>query len=352
VPVSGAFELAYWRMNDRIRLKRNHRYWDAENTRSEIIDLLPCTSASTALNLYESGAVDVVWDRELAPPALLDILRQRPDFHVFDYLGTYFFRFNVTKPPFNDSRVRKALALAVDKDRIVERITNMGEKPSSHLVPPGIPGYEPPAGLGYDPEQARQLLAEAGFPGGKGFPRVQYLYNTQATHEKIAVEMQEMWRRDLGINIELRSMEFKVFLPAQSNLEFDMSRSSWFGDYNDANTFLDLFLSNNPNNRTGWKHERYDELIRSANAELDAEKRVQLLQEAEIILVREEVPIVPLFIYVGLQYYDAGKVKGIHQNLLGEHPFRAIYKVGNSPRDRLEAKGGLSHPFAQWRADD
>jgi oligopeptide transport system substrate-binding protein len=324
LPVSGAYELVSWRINDRVRLRKNPRYWDTANTHCEIVDMIPCTVATTALNLYETGEADIVWDKELVPVELLDLLRSRPDFHTYNYLGTYFYRYNVTKKPFDDARVRRAMALAIDKRRIVEKITRAGERVASHLVPPGVANYTSPEGLGYDPELGRKLLAEAGYPGGKGFPRVDYMFNSHKIHEKIAVEMQEMWARELGIQIELRNLEWKVFLQSQSKLDFGLSRSSWIGDYNDPNTFLDMFMSNNGNNRTGWKSERYDKLIREANGKLDMKEREKILQQAELLLIRDELPIVPLFIYVGLEYYDNAKVSGIFSNIRAEHPVRTI----------------------------
>ncbi len=341
LPVSGAYELVAWRLNDKIRLQKNPRYWDAANTKSEVVDLLPCTVPNTALNLYESGAADIVWDKELVPSDLIDILKTRKSFHAFDYLGTYFFRFNVTRKPYDDVRVRKALALSVDKQRLVERITKAGEKISSHFVPPGVANYESPAGLGYDPDLARKLLAEAGFPGGKGFPTVQYLYNSGKTHEKIAVELQDMWKRELGINLELRALEWKTWLRAQGDLDYDLSRSSWIGDYNDPNTFLDMFMSNNGNNRTGWKNARYDELMRLANEQPDVKAREKLLQEAETILVRDEVPIVPLYIYVNVETWDPDRIHGIYPNIRGEHPLRTIWK---SAKAKDVAETQLSSP--------
>jgi oligopeptide transport system substrate-binding protein len=233
--------------------------------------------------------------------------------------------------------VRKAMALAIDKRRLVEKITRAGEKVASHLVPPGVANYSSPEGLGYDPELARKLLAEAGYPGGQGFPRVDYMFNSVKTHEKIAVELQEMWARELGIHIELRNLEWKVFLQAQSRLEFGLSRSSWIGDYNDPNTFLDMFMSNNGNNRTGWKSERYDSLIREANGKLDAKEREKILQQAELLLIRDELPIAPLFFYVGLEYYDTSKVSGIFSNIRAEHPVRTI-RVHKEPVERADAK--------------
>ncbi|MEP6663397.1 MAG: peptide ABC transporter substrate-binding protein, partial [Verrucomicrobiota bacterium] len=339
LPSSGAYELVAWRLNDKIRVRKNPRYWDAANTRTELVDLLPCTVPNTALNLYESGAADIVWDKELVPSDLIDVLKTRPPFHASDYLGTYFFRFNVTRKPYDDVRVRKAFALSVDKRRIVEKITKAGEKPASFFVPPGVANYTSPPGLGYDPELARKLLAEAGFPGGKGFPTVQYLYNSVKTHEKIAVELQDMWKRELGIHLELRPLEWKTWLRAQSDLDYDLSRSSWIGDYNDPNTFLDMFMSNNGNNRTGWKNARYDELMHEANAQPDVKAREKLLQQAETILIHDETPIVPLYIYVNVEYFDGAKIHGVYPNIRGEHPLRAIWKVGRKSRDEGRASG-------------
>ena len=333
VPCSGPYELAAWRINDRIRLRKNPSYWDAANTKTEIVDLLPCTSANTALNLYETRVADIVWDKNLVPVELLDVLLKRPDFHSFSYLGTYFIRFNVTRKPFGDPRVRQALALVIDKKRIVEKITKGGERAASSHTPPGIPGYVSPEGLGFDPDLARQFLAQAGFSGGQGFPEFEYLCDTTSRqHEQIAVELQEMWRRELGVHVRIRKLEWKTYLRAQGALDYDLSRSSWIGDYNDPNTFLDMFMSNNGNNRTGWSNARYDELVRAANAQVDREKRALLLQEAEILLVRQETPIVPLYHYAGLEYYDANRIKGIFPNILSQNPIRSIYKVSAMPR--------------------
>ncbi len=336
--VSGAYQLDAWRINDKVRLRKNPHYWDAANTQLEVVDIFPIGSPATALNLYETGAADVVWDKGLIPTELVDLLAQRPDFHRFDYLATYFLRVNTTRPPFNDARVRRALALAIDKERITRKITRAGEKVAPHLTPPGIAHYSPPEGLSYDPEAARVLLAEAGYPGGQGFPVFHYLYNAAAggsakLHGKIAVELQAMWKSELGISMDLRQVEWKVFLNAQSALEYDVCWSSWIGDYNDPNTFLDLFMSQNGNNRTGWKNSTYDRLMLAANREFDQGKRAQLLQQAERLLVTGELPIIPLYFYVGMNYYDTRRIDGIHPNLIDHHPINAIRLVsGLLPR--------------------
>jgi oligopeptide transport system substrate-binding protein len=332
LPSSGPYELAYWRLNDKIRLKKNPRYWDAANTQSDIIDILPVGSANVALNLYDRGGADIVWDKELVPEQLIDILVQRPDFHTFNYLGTYFIRFNVTKKPFDDPRVRRALALAIDKNRIVKKITRAGEQVAGSIVPIGTANYTSPEGLGYNPDLARKLLAEAGYPGGKNFPRFEYSFSAAGggggkIHENIAIELQQMWRDGLGIQMDLRQLESKIFFYAQSRLDFELSRSSWIGDYDDANTFLGMFTSNDGNNRTGWKNARYDELIRQANDQTDSQKREELFQQADTLLVREEVPVVPLYFYVGVNYFDTNKIQGIYENILDDHPLQTIRKV-------------------------
>lgn len=334
LPSSGAYELLEWRLNDKIRLKKNPRYWDAAQTGCDVVDLLPVSSPNTALNLYETGQADIIWDKDVIPNELLDQLRRRPDCHHFNYVGTYFIRLNVTRKPFDDPRVRQALALCVDKKRIVDRITKGSEPIASHLVPDGTANYEGAPGLGYDPARGRELLAAAGYPGGKNFPSFQYLFDGAVKiHVQIAVELQEMWRRELGIAMELQQMEKKVYLDAQTHLTYDLSRSSWIGDYNDPNTFLDLFLSNNGNNRTGWKNERYDRLMGEANAQTDLQKRAALLREAETLLVRDEVPIIPLYFYAGYNFYHAPGISGIYPNLLDLHPVNAIRKAaGATPR--------------------
>ena len=332
LPCSGPYELVTWRLNDKIRLRKNPLYWDAAHTRCQLVDLLPTASPNTALNLYETGIADVVWDKDLVPVELMDALMKRPDYHNFDFLGTFFYRFNVTRKPLDDPRVRRAFALATDKARIVKKLTFGGEKIAGHFVPDGVANYSSPPGLGFEPAEARRLLAQAGFPGGRGFPALQYMFFSAAgggakIQGKIAVELQQMWRQELGVDIQLRQIERKVFYSAQSRLDYDLSASSWVGDYNDANTFLDMFGSDSGNNRTGWANSRYDALIREANQQSDLSHRADLFRQAETILVVEEAPIVPVYFYAGFMYFNDRKIKGIYPNLLDEHPIQEIWKV-------------------------
>lgn len=323
---NGAYVLEEWRINDRIRLRKNPHYWDAANVALETIDVLPIAKAATAFNFYAGGMADILMDKGLAPPQLLDALKKRSDFHAAPFLGIYFLRFNCSKPPFDDPRVRRAFSMAVDKAILTEKITRAGELPATGFVPPGLENYVSPKAPGFDPEEARRLIGEAGFPDGNGFPLVTYLYSEGEINEAVAIELQNMWSRHLGIQVNLARQEWKVYLNSMNTLDYDICRSSWVGDYPDPMTFLDMFLTGGGNNRTGWSDTTYDHLINKANGMADAAKRLDLLHDAEKILVDSQAPVCPLFYYVGIQLYDPEKLGGIQPNLLDEHPLKAIYR--------------------------
>ncbi len=327
VPCSGPYQLEYWRLNDRIRVRKNTNYWGADKVQLDVVDYLAVSLPTTALNLYETKEADVIWDKDVVPTEILDVLRTRPDFHSHPILATYFYRCNTSRPPFNDARLRKAFGMAVDRKRITERITKGGEATTSAIVPAGLPGYVSPEGLTFDPEGARKLLAEAGFPNGQNFPRIEYTFRSGRDDEKIAVELKEMWKRELNVDVGLRAVEHKVWLRLQSMLDYDLIRSSWVGDYPDPNTFLDLFMSANPNNRTGWKNSAYDDLMRRGNSLTDPAGRFRLLNQAEKILVHDEAPIVPLYIYNGFSFWDSNRLTGIEFNIRDEHPVHAIRRL-------------------------
>ena len=325
----GPFVLDEWRINDKIRLRKNTNYWNAANVSLNVVDVLPVGSPAAALNLYLTGAADITWDKGLIPAYLLDVLRQRPDCHTFGYLGSYFYRFNVTRKPFDNVHVRRALSLAVDRQSIVAKIIKGGEQPATHLTPPGIPGYESTEGLNFNPQKAREELAAAGYEGGKGFPKFGLLFNKSGggaagVNEQIAIEIREMWKKTLGIDCDLVNQEWKVYLNSMSSLDYDVCRASWIGDYNDPNTFMDMFVTGGGNNRTGWSNKRYDELIRAAGRELDTKKRFDRFREAESILCGDECPILPLYFYVGINFVDDTKWEGVYPNVIDVHPISAI----------------------------
>ncbi|CAN5476106.1 peptide ABC transporter substrate-binding protein [soil metagenome] len=325
---NGPFTLESWRLNHRIRLQRSETYWDAANVDLASIDVLPINDANTALNFFMTGEADLMMDKGLIPVTLLGALREKDWFHTAPFLGTYFTRFNTTREPFDDPRVRKAFALAIDRERIVEKITRNGERPAATLVPPGTGlGYQPPAGLPHDPARARELLADAGFPGGKGFPLTTYLYPTLTIETSIAVELQSMWKDVLGVEVGLQKQEWKVYLATLKALDYDLGRSSWVGDYNDPSTFLDMFISGSGNNRTGYADPDYDALIDRSAREPDPEARYALLRDSEKMLLDDQAVVAPIYFYVGVQFYHPGELGGIQPNLLDEHPLQEIFRI-------------------------
>jgi oligopeptide transport system substrate-binding protein len=325
---NGPYRLLDWKINDRVSLEKNPLYHSPERIRLQRIDALAVTRASTAFNLYSSGQADLLLDKGLIPSLMLPQLRGRPDFHPGPLFATYFYRFNVTRPPFQDVRVRRAFALAIDKDTIVERITRGNEPIAQSLTPRGIADYHPPEGLPSDPTTAQGLLKLAGFPEGRGFPRVSLLYNKSELNEQIAVEIQAQWKRVLGVEVELRNQEWATYLRSLDELDFDIARSSWVGDYDDPNTFLDCFVTGRGNNRTGWSDPNYDSLLNQALAEPNPTKRLQLLANAETILVSQALPIIPLYHFVGCLMFDPNQWEGLYPNLLDEHPFSEIGPKG------------------------
>lgn len=322
---NGPFLLKEWRLNDRIRVARNPRYWDVANVLVQTLDIIPGTNPNTAFNFYHSGVADLILDKALIPTSLIPELKKRPDFHSTPILGTYFMRFNVTKKPFDDARVRRAFSMLVDKPLLTEKITQAGEVPTNEFVPAGTAGYVSPKGLARDVDGARKLLAEAGFPGGKDFPQVHYLYtNRSEVDDKVAVEIQSMFKKELGISIDLTKQEWSVYQESLKKLDYDFARSSWVGDYKDPNTFLDMWLASSGNNETGWSDKQYDDLIGSAGKEPDREKRYAFFRQAESRLLSEAV-VCPLFTYVVIMFYDDKRLGGVHGNITDEHPFRTLH---------------------------
>jgi oligopeptide transport system substrate-binding protein len=321
IVTNGPFLLKEWRLNQHIRFVKNPDYWDAGHVRLSTVDALAVESANTGFNLYLTGAADYTGT---VPLPLRDLVRARPDYHTGVYLATYYYLFNVRRKPLNDPRVRKALAMAIDKASICKYITRGGEVPARTFVPEGMPGYTGPKGLTPNPELARTLLAQAGFPDGKGFPRLQVLYNTSETHRDIAEVIQQMWKTNLNIRVDILNQEWKVYLDSTDRGEYDVARAAWIGDYTDPNTFLDMWVTGGGNNRSGWSNKRYDDLIRRAALEGDAQRRMKIFRDAETILVEEEMPILPIYYFVTNEMYRAN-VKGIYQNVRGVHPMKWIY---------------------------
>jgi oligopeptide transport system substrate-binding protein len=323
---NGPYAIDFRRVNDRIRLRKNELYWDADNVAFDTVDILAIDHLGTSLNLYLMGEIDWI-DRPITN--VIPRLLPREDFNPAAYLGSYFYRVNVTKPPFDDPRVRRALALAIDRHAIVTSITKAGEEIAYGFAPPGMGNYpviemrhatagaDHAANFETNLTEARMLLTEAGFDEAHPFPTFEIHYNTDQTHKDIAEVIADGWKRHLDLNVKLLNQEWKVYLDAQKSLDYQVTRSAWIGDYPDPNTFLDMFVTGGENNRTGWGSARYDELIALAAAEGDEAKRLTHFAEAEAILL-EELPILPIFYYVTRNLVNP-RLGGFHANVQDEH---------------------------------
>lgn len=293
---NGPFELQERRIRDRIRMVKNEQYWNAKEVQLRVVDALAVKYQTTALSMFLKGQLD--WITK-PPTAMLSDLEKRPEFVRGPAMITYFYRLNVDRKPLDDVRVRRALNLAMDKAAICERVTRGGERPARSLVPPGMQGYVQSLCGEHDVDAAQRLLAEAGFPGGKGFPRMEILFNTHDAHRDIAEVIQQQWKQNLGIDVELRNLEWGVYLDSMMRVDFDIARAGWVPDYSDPNTFLDMFVTGGSHNNTNWGLPEYDRLIAAAGAEPDSVKRMKLLQDAERLLM-DELPIIPIYYYVTL----------------------------------------------------
>lgn len=319
---TGPFVLTAQRAGRTIVVERNPHYWDAATVRLRAIHFHPIDSVDAEERAFRAGQLHLT---EALPVARIEAYRRQesPFLRIDPYLGTYFYRYNVTRPFLNEPKVRRALAKAVDREQIVERILRGGQLPAGGLVPPGMPGYEPPPGIRTDFEAARALLAEAGYPGGAGLPPFEILYNTSENHRLIAEAIQEMWRRELGVETRLVSQEFRVTLAARRTLDYQILRSSWIGDFLDASNFLEVFLGNGANNHTGWAHSGYDALVTEARRTPDPAARAALLRRAEEKLLAE-LPILPIYYYTHV-FLIRPSVRNWHPTILDRHPYKYVY---------------------------
>ncbi len=321
---NGPFTLTQWTPNQVIRVTKSPTYWNQGHIRLHEVDFYPIEDLFGEEALFRSGGLHMTCSMPpdkiaayKANPQLRDLLKLEPIF------WTYYYAFNVAKPPFTDARVRRALNYCIDRKEIVERVALAGQQPADHLTPPTGGGFNATAGLPFNPELARKLLAEAGYPGGKNFPPVEILFNSNEQHKKIAETLQQMWRRELGIEVTLYNQEGKVWINTIRAKDFQIGRQSWGGDYMDPSTFLDLMLTDNGNNVTNWSNAEYDRLVRKADQGSNQSERFALYQKAEQILA-DECPLLPIYFYTraNLRRPD---VKGWYENPLNIHPYTDVY---------------------------
>lgn len=365
---NGAFVVADWRFKRDMRLEKNPYYWDRDHVGLRSV-LMPSIEDPNAVVLsYRSGAIEFTTDVDV--PYRADMLEQKWQFyrehkaeveamkaagvdpieiarrlppdprnhiHALPAFGTYFYNFNCMAKlrdgrdnPFHDARVRRAFAMAVDKQRIVREVKRSGEPATDVLVPRGaLPGYESPAGLSFNPEAARALLGEAGFPGGRGFITVEILFNKDAGHDKIAQAVKKDWEEHLGVNVALLQREIKVFRNDLKNQNYMVSRASWFGDYGDPTTFLDLNRKDDGNNDRKYASAEYERLLDQAAVETDAGKRLGILTQAERLVVERDLPLIPLFQYVEVYLFDPHRLTGVSSHARQEQNIYQMEVLGD-----------------------
>lgn len=327
IVTNGPYKLTFRRLRDRVRVEKNPDYHNVDSIGMNTIDFVSLESQNTALNMYETGQLQ--WVNDL-PTSVLEELRGRDDFHSAPKLSIYFYKLNHDVPPLDDIRVRQAMSMAIDRRQIVEEVTKAGQQPAYSVVPPGIAGYEGADGLGEDVERAKELLAEAGFPGGRGFPKITLLYNTSETHRPIAEVIQQQLQNNLNIKIELKNMEWGSFTETVQMEDYEMARYGWVGDYPDPNTFLDMWVTDNPQSNTNWSNKDYDRLIKAAGTQQNPEKRMGLLREAETILARE-LPVIPLYFYTSAEMAKTN-IEGFAPSAQDLHPLQVLRYRSDQPK--------------------
>jgi ABC-type oligopeptide transport system substrate-binding subunit len=350
IVTNGPFRLAEWRPGDRFVFEKNPDYWDASNVRLDRIVAYAVDDLATSLNMYKAGVID--WNPSgYIPTPLHPYIRGHADYLTGPQQTTYFYSINVTRKPFDDPRVRRALSLAVDREAIARDLLKGARIPWARFAPTGYPGYEPPPPVPFDPGRARRLLAQAGYPGGKGFPGIEILFNTSEDHRRVAEAIQAMWRKELSIRVDLSNQEWGSYLKATTSLQYDVARRSWIGDYLDPSTFLNCYRTGDGNNRTGWSNPEYDRLLAEAAREADPDRRLDLLSRAEAILL-EESPVIPIYHY---QTNELVKpyVRGLHPTVLDTHPLKYV-RIDRSFRPEAgagsTARGADARDLAARRA--
>ena len=326
---NGPFKLKEWTLNRRIVVEKNEQYWDAHAVRLNGVVFYPVQNATTEERMFRAGQLHITGT--IPTDKIARYQQDRPEvLKLHPFFSTYYYLFNTTSPPLDQVKVRRALALSIDRQQLVEKITMAGELPAYSYTPPDVNGYHAEPMLRYDVAQARALLAAAGYPDGAGFPPVELMYNTSEGHRRIAIAVQQMWKTNLNIQVTLVNQDWKVYLDKRDGRDYQIARAGWIGDYLDPNTFLDMYTSHSGNNDTGWSNPRYDALIAQAARTTAQEQRYARFREAENILM-EELPIMPIYTYVNKALVSPD-VHGWYPNLLDIHPYKYISLVSSADK--------------------
>jgi oligopeptide transport system substrate-binding protein len=318
---NGPFVLTKYVLGDVIEVMKNPRYWNAAHVRLNGIRFYPTSDIDAEEREFRNGLLHVTYTIPLTKIAIYRA-EQSPYLRIMPVYAHYFYTINTRKPPLSDPRVRLALNLAIDRKAIVEDVVRGGQIPAYSLTPPSA-YYTSRTQLKEDIPAAQRLLAEAGYPGGKGFPPLELLYNTSEAHRAVAEAIQQMWRVNLGISIHLADVSAPTWIDRRGEGNFQIIRAGWYADYLDPSTFLELYTSDDQIEHSGWSNPKYDELIAAAASETDPAKRREDFQQAEAILLRA-APVITLYYYT-TTILVRPEVRGYENNLLDVHPYTDMY---------------------------
>ncbi|REK59571.1 MAG: ABC transporter substrate-binding protein [Geobacillus sp.] len=310
---NGAYRLTEWKHNSEVVIEKNQHYWNKDTINMEKVTWKMVNDATTYYQMYKTGELDLI---ATLPTDAVAQEKNNKEYKVVPYFGTYMFMFNVAKEPFNNAKIRRAFALAIDRKAIVENITKSGEKPAYAFVPYGADtpdgDFREVGGTYFEEnvQEAKKLLQEGmKEEGWSTLPEVTLIYNTAENHKKIAEAVQEMLKRNLDVKIKLANQEWKTYLETTAQSNFQMARMGWIGIFVDPTVILDYYLGDSPNNRTNWVNKQFDDLMAKAKVEQDDKKRYELLHEAEKILMTD-LPFIPVYFY-SQNYLTSPKFKGI-----------------------------------------
>ena len=316
---NGAFRLTAWVQGAHVDLERNRNYWNDAATRIDRLRWVSQSDESAEYKRYRSGELHVTYT---VPRGQFDAIRREhaDELHLGPQLGTYFYGFNLEREPFRSQpALRRALSMVIDRQRLVDSVTRLGELPAHGWVPPGTYNYAAQS-LDYAAQpmsarlaEARRLYGAAGYSAAKPL-RFELRYNTGETHNRLAVAVASMWKEALGVEVALVAVEFKVLQQDIDAGGLDVFRLSWIGDYNDPYTFLQYFKGDFGINTSRFRDARYDALLQQAAREVDVEKRRLTLEEAERVLLAAH-PLIPLYFYVN-KHLVSPRVRGWYDNVL------------------------------------
>ncbi|PLR97614.1 peptide ABC transporter substrate-binding protein [Bacillus sp. T33-2] len=320
---NGPFKMTEWSHSDKIVIEKNENYWDAKNVKLEKVEMFMINDPNTELSMFENGELD--WAGSpfgTLPTDVLPQLKDQGNLNIKPIAGTYWYKFQTEKPPLNNKNIRKALSYAIDRKAIVENITQGGQIPAMAAVPPSmIKENEKGYFKDNDAAKAKEFLdaglKELGLKDASELPPIKISYNTSEAHQKIAQAIQDMWKKELGVEVSLDNAEWQVYISKLHEGDFQVGRMGWLGDFNDPINFLELFRDKDGgNNDTKWEHPEFKQLLIDSQKESDPDKRLQMLKDAEKIFV-DEMPVAPIYFYTNA-WVQNESVKNVVVSGLGD----------------------------------